>query len=43
MSKSLDGVITKKANQTETFTNEQIEDLVKCMDPQDGYLYFSKN
>jgi len=43
MSKSLDGVITKKANQTETYTNEQIEDLVKCMDPQDGYLYFSKN
>lgn len=43
MSKSLDGVITKKANQTETFTNEQIEDLMKCMDPQDGYLYFSKN
>ena len=43
MSKSLDGVITKKANQTETYTNEQIEDLMKCMDPQDGYLYFSKN
>jgi len=43
MSKSLDGVITKKANQTETYTNEQIEDLVKCMDPHDGYLYFSKN
>jgi len=43
MSKSLDGVITKKANQTETYTNEQIEDLAKCMDPQDGYLYFAKN
>jgi len=43
MSKSLDGVITKKANQTETFTNEQIEDLMQCMDPQNGYLYFAKN
>ena len=43
MSKSLDGVLTKKANTKETFTNEQIEHLAKCMDPNDGYLHFAKN
>ena len=43
MSKSLDGVLTKKANQRETYTEEQILDLQQCMDPQSGYLYFAKN
>ena len=43
MSKSLDGVLTKKANKRETYTNEQIEELARCMDPNDGYLYFAKN
>jgi hypothetical protein len=42
MSKSLDGVLTKKANQQETYTEKQIEDLVKCMDPDNGYLHFAK-
>jgi len=41
MSKSLDGVLTKKANQQETFTEEQIQDLMSCMDPEKGYLYFA--
>ena len=27
MSKSLDGVLTKKANTQETFTEEQVQDL----------------
>jgi hypothetical protein len=43
MVKSLDGVLTKKANQKETYTEKQIEDLVKCMDPDNGYLYFARN
>ncbi len=43
MSKSLDGVLTKKANKKETYTENQIEDLLKCMDPESGYLYFAKN
>jgi hypothetical protein len=43
MSKSLDGVLTKKAHTKETYTNAQIEDIAKCMDPDDGYLYFAKN
>jgi hypothetical protein len=42
-SKSLDGVLTKKANTKEKFTEEQIQELVKCMDPENGYLYFAKN
>ena len=43
MAKSLDGVLTKKAHSTEKFTEDQITDLLKCSDPTDGYLYFSKN
>ena len=42
MSKSLDGVITKKANQKETFSEDQINDLMQCMNTDDGYLYFAK-
>jgi len=41
--KSLDGVLTKKAHSKEQYTNTQIEDLARCMDPDDGYLYFAKN
>ena len=43
MSKSLDGVLIKKANQRESFTEDQINDLSKCMDPVTGYLYFSEH
>ena len=43
MSKSLDGVLTKKANQKETYTEQQIEDLLKCMDPNEGYLHFARH
>jgi len=42
MSKSLDGVLTKKANQRETYTEEQINDLMQCMNPDTGYLYFAE-
>ena len=41
--KSLDGVLTKKANQRETFTEDQIQDLASCMDPSEGYLHFAKH
>ena len=43
MGKSLDGVLVKKANQKETYTEKQIEDLLKCMDPDEGYLHFAKH
>ena len=42
MSKSLDGVLTKKANKQETYTEQQIQDLMLCMDPDIGYLHFAK-
>ena len=42
MAASLDGVLIKKANRQETFTEEQIADLMACMDPDTGYLYFAK-
>lgn len=42
-SKSLDGVLTKKAHTKETFTELQIEDLLKCADSDLGYHYFCEN
>jgi hypothetical protein len=43
MGKSLDGVLIKKANRQETFTENQIQDLAKCADPDKGYMYFCEN
>ena len=42
MSKSLDGVLTKKAHAKEKFSEQQVADLLACSDPVDGYLHFSK-
>ena len=42
MAASLDGVLIKKANRKETFSEAQVADLLKCMDPVDGYLYFAR-
>ena len=42
MAASLDGVLIKKANRQETFSEDQIADLVACMDPDNGYLYFAR-
>ena len=42
MAKSLDGVLTKKAHTKQQWTEEQIQDLLACMDEQDGYLYFAR-
>ena len=43
MSKSLDGVLIKKANKQETYTREQIEDFAKCADSTHGPMYFLNN
>ena len=43
MAKSLDGVLTKKAHTKERFTEQQVQDLLLCADPQKGYLHFAKN
>jgi len=42
-SKSLDGVLTKKAHTKETFTERHIEELVACSSHDDGYHYFCRN
>ena len=39
-SRSLDGVLVKKAHKKQKYTPEQIEDLRACMDPETGPLYF---
>ena len=43
MSKSLDGVLIKKANQQEVFTNEEILEFAKCTDSATGPFYFLTN
>jgi len=43
MAKSLDGVLTKKAHTKEKFTEEQVQDLLMCADPVEGYMHFVKN
>ncbi len=43
MAKSLDGVLTKKAHTKETFSEQQVEHLLKCADPIEGYMHFVKN
>jgi hypothetical protein len=42
-SKSLDGVLTKKAHTKETFTEQNIQDLIACSDTDHGYHYFCEN
>jgi hypothetical protein len=43
MSKSLDGVLIKKAHKPERYTLEEVKHLEACLDPIDGPLYFCKN
>jgi hypothetical protein len=43
MGKSLDGVLIKKAHKQERFTEQQIQDILACTDPDTGYEYFVKN
>jgi hypothetical protein len=42
MAKSLDGVLTKKAHTKEKFTEEQVQHLLMCSDPVEGYMHFVK-
>ena len=43
MAKSLEGVLVKKAHTKEKFTEDQVQDLLACADPVEGYMYFVKN
>jgi len=43
MAKSLDGVLTKRAHRQEKFTEEQVQHLLMCSDPVEGYMHFVQN
>jgi len=43
MSKSLDGVLVKKAHKKEKFTQEQFEEFAKCAHPETGIFYFMEH
>ena len=43
MSKNLESVLIKSPHRRETYTQEQIEEFVKCADPATGPLYFMDN
>ena len=43
MAQSLQGNLTKKAHQRVKFTEKEIRELNKCMDPKQGPLYFMQN
>jgi hypothetical protein len=43
MSKSLEGVLVKKAYARESYTEQQLEEFMKCADPDDGPMYFMDN
>jgi hypothetical protein len=42
-SKSLDGVLVKKAHRREQYTEEELTHIAMCLDPDTGYLYFAQN
>jgi len=43
MSKSLDGVLTKKAHKKDKFSETQVSALLACADPENGYTYFTEH
>jgi len=43
MSKSLDGVLVKKAYKKESYTREQLTEFAKCADPNNGIKHFLAN
>jgi len=43
MSRSLEGVLVKKANKQERFTEKQIEEIRSCLDPETGPYFFMNN
>jgi hypothetical protein len=43
MSRSLEGVLVKKANKKERFTEKQIEEISACLDDETGPYFFMKN
>ena len=43
MSRSLDGVLIKKAHRQQLFTREELQDFAACADPNTGVYYFMDN
>ena len=43
MSRSLDGVLIKRANQKQKFTHEQVQEFAACAHPETGVFYFMEN
>jgi hypothetical protein len=43
MTKSLEGVIVKRAHQVESYTEQQIIEIARCADPVNGPQYFLDN
>ena len=43
MSKSLEGVLVKQAYKKESYTAEQLDEFMKCADPDTGPFYFMSN
>ena len=43
MSKSLEGVLVKKAHAKQNFSDEQLIEFAKCADPKTGPFYFMDN
>jgi len=43
MSKSLEGVLVKQAYKKESYTAEQLDEFMKCADPENGPFYFMSN
>ena len=40
--KSLGGVLIKKPHQKHNYTEAQMQEFIKCLDPETGHLYFAK-
>ena len=43
MARNVDNALTKKAHTKQQWTEQQIADMLACMDPENGYIHFAKN
>lgn len=43
MAKPYENVLTKKANQQNTYTDDEIKAFANCLDPDNGHMYFMEN
>jgi len=43
MVKPYESVLTKKANQQTSYTDDEIKEFANCLDPKNGHLYFMEN